>query len=500
MKRPVAFLAALLSVASGHAAEEKPAPAITFEELAPPTESGALGASLATAPDGKVWLSWLEAAGLDVHVLRLAAIDAGRKKWMTPVTIMKGTGLFTSFDAVADFPSLTLGKDDRATAVIYWHNAAHNIEHRAAITQTEDGGKTWGEPEPMANSMDSESVALATLADGRTLATWLDGRESMLKPNLEQQLFARVLGESGPEILIDKSVTDFFPPALTAFPDGGALLAYHRRTDDNLTTIRTARFTGHAWEATKPLDNDIGRAGGLRLASDGGRVAAAWFSASNNEPRVLASFSPDAGARFLHPLRIDNGKPAGPVDTLILHDGALVVTWLESDGSMWLRRVTPDFSADQSVRLAPPDATIANPVLRTARPRLALLRDYAGGKTSAQFIVASATSIAAPLRTFLVTVPEGELLDAEKNCECSPTPEQLLGFTMRGTIIAVAASQGTVRVRHDEVPGVLAAGLHEFSVSPDVAAMVAVGRQFLGRIERRDGAWRLFDVRLFIAK
>lgn len=501
MKRPLAFLAALLSVASSHAAEGKSAPAITFEELAPPSPPGSVGVSLVRASSGTVWLSWIEMVG-DKESLRFSTFAPVLKNWSVPSNI-KQDARFLSYEWPTPIPAITAGDTGYATAAWFIGGASHNPERSAFVSQTTDAGRTWGSEHPLTAEATTsiESVALATLADGRILAAWLDGRDFHKREKEVLQLFARVLGESGPDVLVDPSVARVRSHlSLTAFPDGGALLAYHGHTDGNLTTVRTARFRGQTWDASKPLDSDVGRATGPRLASDGGRVAVAWFTAANNNPRVLASFSPDAGARFLQPLRIDRGKPAGSVDTLILHDGALLVVWPEGDGSVWLRRVTPDFTTDAPVQLAPPGATIAKAVPRVARVRIALVRDYVGGKTSAQFVAAFSAGDAAPLRTLLVTVPEGELLNAEKNCDCAPTPEQLLGFAMRGTIAAVATSQGTVRVRHDEVPGVLAAGLHEFSVSPDIAATVATGRQFLGRIERRDGAWRLFDVRLFVAK
>ena len=71
-----------------------------------------------------------------------------------------------------------------------------------------------------------------------------------------------------------------------------------------------------------------------------------------------------------------------------------------------------------------------------------------------------------------------------------------MGFTMRGTIVTLASDLGILRVQHPEIPGVLAAGTHDFRVAPEVLAAVVTGRQFLGRIEQRDGAWWVFDVRL----
>jgi hypothetical protein len=67
---------------------------------------------------------------------------------------------------------------------------------------------------------------------------------------------------------------------------------------------------------------------------------------------------------------------------------------------------------------------------------------------------------------------------------------------MRGAFSAVATERSTVRVQHDEIPGVLGAGSHEFRAAPGVLATVAAGRQFFGRVEWRDGTWWVFDVRL----
>ena len=228
---------------------------------------------------------------------------------------------------------------------------------------------------------------------------------------------------------------------------------------------------------------------GPRLATDGGRVAVAWFTAADNDPRVLASYSPDAGARFLLPLRLDGGKPVGHVDTVILRDGALLVTWTETDGSFWLRRITPDFSADEPLSLAP-----AGTISSKTNPRIALLRDYTGGTAAVQFLATFATERA--LRTLLVTVPEGDLLTAKGNCDCAPTPEQLVGYSVRGAVAAISADRGTLHVVHEELPGLFFAGTHEFHASPEVLRSVQLGRRFFGRIEQRDGQWWLFDVRV----
>ena len=523
----LSLLIPLFRTATATAAEEKPTPATTFVDVPSPAGPRALGASLTTAADGTIWLTWVEAAAENLaaaaakkksgahhhapapassagapatppNTLRFATFAPSTRTWSPARTIVARADIPLSS---ADFPQIVL--DGRGTATAVWADGHGG----ALVSSSADSGATWSPPAPWAHSGHGvENFSFARLADGRVLAAWLENRSSA-----STQLHARILDSSAAlppplsvspspvrsptaDTLVDPSVCDCCPTTLTAFPDGGALLAYRARTDTEVRDIRSARFRTTAWDAPRPVNNDDWRiaacpVNGPRLASDGGRVAAAWFTAADNDPRVLASFSPDAGTRFLMPLRLDRGKPVGRVDTLILRDGALLVTWLETDGSLWLRRVSPDFSLDEPIALAP-----AGTVSTKTNPRLALVRDFAGGNSSAQFLATFATDSA--LRTLLVTVPEGDLLIAKANCDCAAPPEQLVGHGFRGAVAALAPDRGTLHVVHDEIPGLLFAGTHEFHADAPTIASVQLGRRLFGRIEQRAGQWWLFDVRL----
>ena len=479
-------------------------PALTAEDLASPAAAGALGASLATGSDGRAWLSWLERGPGAETALRFSVFDATAKSWAPTRTVARGADWFVNW---ADFPALAPGPDGHATAVWFVNNpstpgaaVAHDHDgpgYHAMISQSADAGKTWSAPLPLTRESTSvEFVSLATLADGRVLAAWLDGRAKH-GGGKTQQLYARVLGSTDADTLVDPSVCDCCSTTLTAFLDGSALLAYRGRTNEEVRDIRVARFRRGGWDEPRALNHDDWRIAGCpvngpQIASDGGRVAAAWFTASDNDPRVLISFSPDAGARFLMPLRLDTAKPAGRVDTLLLRDGAMLASWVSADGAIEMRRVSPDFALGESLQLSRPE-----PGRMKSVTRMALVRDYAGGTISAQLLVAFAQDGAtAGVRTLLVSVPEGEMLAAEKNCDCSPTAEQLQGFAIRGTLLEARPAEGVVHVTHPELPGIFPAGTHVFNVSPNRLTPAQAGRSFLGRIERRDGAWWLFDVRL----
>jgi hypothetical protein len=512
-------LSLLLPLSRTVAAEEKATPPTTFVDIPSPAGPRALGASLTTAADGTIWLTWVEAAAENLAAAAAKKKSGAHQHTPAPATnasssaippntlrfstYAPSTGTWSPAGTIAarpdiplssaDFPQLVL--DGRGTATAVWADGLGG----ALVSSSADLGKTWSPPAPWSRvSPEVEKFTFARLADGRVLAAWLDGRAKKSGGSKQpQQLYARILHDPAPDTLVDPSVCDCCPTTLTAFPDGGALLAYRGRTDTEVRDIRTARFRGASWDEPRPLNHDDWRIAacpmnGPRLASDGGRVAAAWFTAADNDPRVLASFSPDAGTRFLLPLRLDRGKPLGRVDTLILRDGALLVTWLETDGSFWLRRVTPDFSLDEPVALAPPGALSAK-----TNPRLTLVRDYFGGTAPVQFLATFATDSA--LRTLLVTVPEGELLTAKGNCDCAPTPDQLVGYPIRGAAAALSPERGTLHLVHDELPGLLFAGTHEFHADAATLAAVTLGRRLFGRIEQRDGQWWLYDVRLAVS-
>lgn len=485
-------------------------PTIGIEQLRSPTAAGASGASLARGPDGTVWLSWLEPVAGEPGrtALRFATFDAAARRWSDTRTIAQGADWFVNW---ADFPAVAVGEAGAAVAVWFVNNPSppvttapathdhHGPGYRAFVSGTKDGGRTWTPAEPLTRESTSvEFVSLAFLADNRVLAAWLDGRGR--KEGKPQMLYSRIVGADAPDRLVDASVCDCCQTALTAFPDGSALLAYRGRNENEVRDIRVTRFRDATWDQPRPLHNDGWKipgcpVNGPQLASDGGRVAAAWFTAAGDDARVLASYSPDAGARFLRPLRLDHLKPAGRVDTLLMRDGTLLVTWLATDGTLWLHRVNPEYSADEPVALATAAGGRAG-----GFPRTVLLQDYRGGKkATAQFLAAYARDGAEKgINTLLVTVPEGELLEWGKNCDCAPTPEELQGFSMRGTFASAPAEGDVVRVQHFELPGIFTAGTRDFKVAPNVRGMFEPGRQFFGRVEKREGAWWLFDIR-FIA-
>lgn len=508
MSRLLLAFAALALVASA-AEKPAPAPATTFVTIPNPADPAALAPQFTRAPDGTVWLLWIEPAF--GHALRCAPFDATAQQWGEPRTIASGPNVVPLEN---DPPTLTAGAAGHLTAVWPVAAAASPTLSKPSVlhvSSSTDSGRTWTAPVPLTRESEATSLAsLATLADGRVLAAWLD-RRGQSAGNRTTHLYARILGATpAQDILIEPQVSESAAPALVAFPDGGALLTYRGRSDAEVRDLHSVRFHLGQWQTEHVLNHDDWRTPrclgeGPQLASDGGRVATAWFTGADSRSRVLLSTSPDAGARFLMPLTVDHGQPVGRPAVALLHDGAALTAWIEGHSSerrakpagLWLRRASPDFSLDEALLLAPDAGQRPR-----GQPRLALVRDFTGDNATATLLVAytNGTSSAPGIRTLLVTVPEAALLAAaDRDCNCAPTPAELLGFPLRATITAVDAARGEVTAKHSEIPGLLLSGSHAFKVTPEVLATLAPGRDFLGRIEQRAGTWWLFSVRLLAA-
>ena len=498
-----------------------------LSKLVAPAGADSSAPALANGPDHALYLSWTEPTAKG-RAVKFSRFDRATQRWgaarmivegadlekssaNVPLLVVQGNGRITAVWSVNNPISATIPPAG-AAAVAHDHgdHAAHlhNDDARHAMySQSVDGGVTWSAPQPLSRESDATAFpAVAALPDGRLLAAWLDGRGKQQAPGDSQKLYARILGAAGPDVLVDPRVCECCQTTLTGFPDGTVLLAYRGRTDEEIRDIMATRFVDDRWEAPQRLSRDRWKINacpinGPQLDSDGPRVTAAWFTAADNEPRVLVSSSPSAGEIYTMPSRVDLGHALGRVDTLILRDGSQLVSWLEGPGDddsqpagLYLRRYA-SFGATLAPALLTASKTKA---LVAGFPRMALLKDY--DATAAQLVVAfTRDGDSSQVETLLVTLPDAAVLAAaDSSCGCAPTGEQLVGYPIRGKITSIAADRGSLKMQHVTLPGVLRAGEREFKAAPEVLGnlQAAAGRDVLARVEQRSDGWWIFDVRL----
>src|SRR5215207_1179400 len=103
-----------------------------------PAAPGSAEASLATGPDGRVYLSWIEPGPDSTHALRFSVLEGGR--WSAPRTVAGGRGWFVNW---ADFPSLRVLEGGRVAAHWLQKSGAGKYAYDVRVARSADGGATW---------------------------------------------------------------------------------------------------------------------------------------------------------------------------------------------------------------------------------------------------------------------------------------------------------------------------------------------------------------------
>jgi hypothetical protein len=68
---------------------------------------------------------------------------------------------------------------------------------------------------------------------------------------------------------------------------------------------------------------------GPAITAQGNNVAAAWFTARNDQGQSWAAFSKDGGRTWGQPIRLDDAASMGKVAIEMLDDGSAVASWIE---------------------------------------------------------------------------------------------------------------------------------------------------------------------------
>ncbi|HUR81077.1 MAG TPA: sialidase family protein [Thermoanaerobaculia bacterium] len=246
----------------------------------------------------------------------------------------------------ASFPSILRdGKVMRAA----WQtkNGAHGA--MIHLAESADGGATWKEaPAPHPNVV--SEFGFVSLLPGSDAAVFLDGRGL---PNGEEGKGDMQL--RAPHAFLDARVCDCCQTA-AVMTSAGAVVAYRDRSNFEVRDISIVRRTSTGWTQPKTLHADGWEikgcpVNGPQLDARGKRVAAAWFTGAQNDPRVQVAFSEDAGANFSKPVRVTSDKTNGRVDVAFIDDDNVIVTYM-ADGALHARRVSRKGTMGVPVRIA----------------------------------------------------------------------------------------------------------------------------------------------------
>jgi hypothetical protein len=295
-----------------------------------------------------VYLSWIDRTPDNLFTLRFSVREG--TGWSKAQTIAEGRNWFVNW---ADFPSLAALPDGTLAAHWLVKSGAGTYAYDVHVARSPDGGKTWTPPvRPHRDATQTEHgfVSMFPARGGRLLgAIWLDGREMKADDvggghghgHGDMTLRYAALtpdGKPAEEAMLDARVCECCQTSAASTRDG-AVVVYRDRSREEVRDIGVVRLFKGRWTQPRVLHADGWKidacpVNGPSVASDGAlRVAATWYTAAQEKPRVRVAFSADQGETFAAPAMVSDGTPAGRVSVVMLGDGSAVVSWLEMAGA-----------------------------------------------------------------------------------------------------------------------------------------------------------------------
>lgn len=295
-----------------------------------------------------VLLSWVERTGSHAALKFAERTAAG---WSAPQQVAAGSDWFVNW---ADVPSVIRLADDS----IYGHwlqkSGASTYAYDVRLARSIDNGRTFSAsftPHDDGTQTEHGFASLFQMPGAGLGLVWLDGRAMKGgdghggEGGGEMSVRAATFDSRGTrrsDALIDVRACECCPTAL-AVTSEGPIAAYRDRSATEVRDIVISRYVAAKWTTPVPLHSDRWTiaacpVNGPALSADGTRVAAAWFTAVNDQPRAYAAFSTDAGRSFGTPIRLDDASTLGRVDIQLLGDGSALASWIEfADGRAQFR-------------------------------------------------------------------------------------------------------------------------------------------------------------------
>lgn len=362
-------------------AATKAAPAI--EEISSPAGAGAAEPFLSATSDSLL-LSWLEPlTNSDRVALRFARFRDGQ--WSPTQTIVERNDLFVNW---ADFPSIV--EDTDGVLFAHWLQKSSSGTYSYDVWMvTSTDGKTWGKPFLLnrdGTNTEHGFVTLAALPESGVGATWLDGRKMSANDGHEQAghdsggdmtiRYATVSanGEIAEDTEVDNRACECCTTGMT-MTSSGPVIVYRDRSADEVRDISYVAKTADGWTKPARVHADEWKinacpVNGPQIDAIGKRAVTAWYTEAQDKGQAFAAFSDDGGVTFEKPVQIDEGKPLGRVDVVLLDEETALVTWLEktaAGGEIRARKVSRTGPLQPSIKIADSSTARAAGFARMAR-------------------------------------------------------------------------------------------------------------------------------------
>ena len=295
---------------------------------------------LFTDKNGLVYLSWIEKNNKE-STLKFSSLS--NDQWSAPVTIASGNNWFVNW---ADYPLIAADENNNMIAHYLEKSDTAKFTYDIKLVVSADGGKTWGNSKVLHDDGKKAEHGFVSMSpfNNQFFVSWLDGRKTAKEGNEhhpeghhgEMTLRAALLNKNGMkanEWELDGRICDCCQTSI-AITENGPVVIYRDRSEEEIRDMSIVRFVNGEWTEPKTIFPDLWKISGCpvngpRADAIGNNLAIAWFSMQKNKAQVKVIFSDDGGATFKEPIQVDEGKPIGRVDIVMLNEKTAMVSWME---------------------------------------------------------------------------------------------------------------------------------------------------------------------------
>jgi hypothetical protein len=310
----------------------------SLQFISSPAQSPSGEPWLYTNASGTTYLSWIET--LDgKNFLKFSKLE--NNTWSPPKIIHSGENWFVNW---ADYPAM-VSNGEVLMAHYLQKSGTGKFAYDVMITRSMDSGATWTDPVPVHDDGKQAEHGFVTIlpVENNFMVTWLDGRNTVMEGmesheghHGQMSIRAAMMNYDGIKVdewELDNRTCDCCQTT-AAMTDNGPVIIYRDRSDDEIRDMSIVRFINGKWTAPETVFADEWKIAGCpvngpRSAAIDNNLAIAWYALVNNESKVQVVFSPDGGATFEKPIRVDEGKPIGRVDLVMPDKDRVIVSWME---------------------------------------------------------------------------------------------------------------------------------------------------------------------------
>ncbi|MEQ8304863.1 MAG: exo-alpha-sialidase [Cyclobacteriaceae bacterium] len=358
----------LLSCSTNSKQEES---AVAVTTMSSPAGAQSATPHLFTDKNGMVYLSWTEKTDT-LNWFKFSQLEGS--VWSSPSVITTGNTWFVNW---ADYPMIASDGGDNMISHVLDKSGDGTYAYDVRMTSSHDRGQSWNQSFVLHDDGKQAEHGFVTLKpyDEHIFVAWLDGRntvpiaigkEGMASAGHDahdvaagpMSLRAAILDYDGNKIEeweLDNKTCDCCQTD-AAITSKGPVVVYRDRSDEEIRDMSIVRLVEGKWTTPKTIYADNWKIAGCpvngpRVASLENTIAIAWFGMSNEQAEVKVIFSQDAGETFAQPIRVDEGKPIGRVDIVMLDKDNAMVSWME-DTDIKVVKVNRDGSKGSPVVIA----------------------------------------------------------------------------------------------------------------------------------------------------